>query len=289
MITTRALSHTYANAATPALTNIDLHIPEGETIGLLGANGAGKTTLMSLLAGLYPAQHGDIRLRGTPYAQLSREARQSIALVPQNFAFYAQLSVWDNMRYFASLYDIRDNAHLRTLLAQCELDAHAHKRAAHLSGGMKRRLNFAIGLINRPRILFLDEITVGIDPSSRAFILDRVQTLGKQGITILYTSHYLQEIEQLCTRLILLENGCLRHQGTVAELLADSAQTLHIHSEPPLPAELQNTLQTQHGANLPALLTDLQQRGYHIRTCHFGAPSLERFYLDFLENDKNSH
>lgn len=138
-------------------------------------------------------------------------------------------------------------------------------------------------------ILFLDEITVGIDPPSRAFILDRVQTLGKQGITILYTSHYLQEIEQLCTRLILLENGHLRHQGTVSDLLADTTQTLHLDTDPPLPPDLQHTLQKQYHNNLPALLADLQQRGYHIRSCHFGTPSLEQFYLDFLTNDKSSH
>lgn len=283
MIHTHHLSHTYSGASEPALVDLTLHIPAGETIGLLGANGAGKTTLMSLLAGLIPAQHGALTLRGTPYAQLTREQRQRFALVPQDFAFYPQLTVWDNLRYFAALYDLRDTAHLRQILTQCELDAHSHKRAAHLSGGQKRRLNFAIGLINRPDILFLDEITVGIDPPSRAFILDRVQTLGKQGVTILYTSHYLQEIEQLCRHLIVLERGRLRHQGRLHDILAQHPPSLALATEPPLSAHEQHTLHSQYGDDLPALLHALQQRGYRIRTCHFGAPSLERFYLDFLD------
>ena len=153
-------------------------IADGECLGLLGHNGAGKTTLMSLLAGLQPVRHGAVLFDGKPLHRLSRVERQKIGLVPQDFAFYPQLSVWDNLLFFASLYKMRDKNKLRGLIEQAGLQEHAHKAAKHLSGGLKRRLNFAVGLVNAPQLVFLDEITVGIDPQSRRFILDSVADLS---------------------------------------------------------------------------------------------------------------
>ncbi|MDO5090830.1 MAG: ABC transporter ATP-binding protein [Cardiobacteriaceae bacterium] len=291
MITLSHLHHRYPGATAPALTDINLHIAPGEALGLLGPNGAGKTTLMSLLAGLQSVQQGEVLFEGTPLARLPRAARQKIALVPQDFAFYPQLTVWDNLRFFASLYDLRDDGHLRQLLARTDLTDHRHKRAAQLSGGLKRRLNVAIGLVNRPRLLFLDEITVGIDPASRAFILDSVAALRREGVTILYTSHYLQEIEQLCDRLALLSHGRLVFAGTLADL--PHAPELHFRTEPPLnDADLAHftARRAGEGVIIPAddpapALTQLSARGYRLTACHFGKPSLERFYLDFLAKE----
>lgn len=221
MIKITDLQHKYPNAEIPALQNINLHIEQGSAIGLLGPNGAGKTTLMSLLTGLLAVQSGQILLDGVPFEKLSKAERHQISLVPQDFAFYPLLSVWENLQFFAALYDVKDKNHLEFLLEKTGLQSHRKKLAKHLSGGLKRRLNFAIGLINRPKVIFLDEITVGIDPQSRQFILDSVVDLTRQGVTVIYTSHYLQEIEQLCSRLVLLNLGEIVYQGSVQEIVAE--------------------------------------------------------------------
>ncbi len=215
MIQINNLSHLYPNAEKNALSAVNFDIESASTIGLLGPNGAGKTTLMSLLAGLQSVQQGEIYFDGVPFAKLSKKQRH------QDFAFYPLLTVWENLKFFASLYDVRDKGYLLELLAKVDLTSHKNKLAKHLSGGLKRRLNFAIGLINRPKVIFLDEITVGIDPQSRQFILDSVATLKEQGVTVIYTSHYLQEIEQLCDKLVLLNEGNLIYQGSVQGILEE--------------------------------------------------------------------
>ena len=287
MITIRHLSHRYPHARSLALDDISLNIRPGDCLGLLGANGAGKTTLMSLIAGLQQVQQGEIALDGQ--AQRSRAQQRQLSLVPQDFAFYQELTVWDNMRYFAALYDLHDPGHLRQLLAQTDLLSQQQQRAKHLSGGMKRRLNFAIGLINRPRLLFLDEITVGIDPESRQFILDSVAELRHNGVTILYTSHYLQEIEQLCNTLAFLHRGRLIHQGALSALI--HSHTLQLATQPALSAQacaqLGGTLDA-HGnacfadAEATHLLATLAAQGYTLLRCQFGYHSLESFYLHTL-------
>ena len=221
MIQIQSLSHRYPGADADALSGVSLDIGKGECWGLLGHNGAGKTTLMSLLAGLQEVQRGNILFNGKPMRRMSRTERQKIGLVPQDFAFYPLLTVWENLKFFAALYDVSDKKWLVALLEKTGLTAHQSKLAKHLSGGLKRRLNFAIGLINRPKVIFLDEITVGIDPQSRQFILDSVADLTKQGVTVIYTSHYLQEIEQLCDKLVLLNEGRLIYQGSVQGILSE--------------------------------------------------------------------
>ncbi|OOF70745.1 ABC transporter ATP-binding protein [Rodentibacter caecimuris] len=221
MIVLKNISHRYPNSEKYALSAVNFHIDSASTIGLLGPNGAGKTTLMSLLAGLQSVQQGEIYFDGVPFSKLNKKQRQQISLVPQDFAFYPLLTVWENLKFFAALYDLKDKIYLQTLLAQVDLTAHKNKLAKHLSGGLKRRLNFAIGLINRPNVIFLDEITVGIDPQSRHFILDNVATLKQQGVTVIYTSHYLQEIEQLCDKLVLLNEGQLIYEGSVQNILRE--------------------------------------------------------------------
>lgn len=221
MIKIKNLNHYYPNAQTAALRDVNLHIPQGSAIGLLGPNGAGKTTLMSLLTGLQSVQQGEILFEGVPFEKLTKSQRHQISLVPQDFAFYPLLTVWENLNFFAALYDIADKNWLLELLEKTGLTAHKSKLAKHLSGGLKRRLNFAIGLINRPKVIFLDEITVGIDPQSRQFILNSVAELTKQGVTVIYTSHYLQEIEQLCSQLVLLNEGKLIYQGDLQEIIGN--------------------------------------------------------------------
>ena len=197
MLSIHQLSHKYPNTQTQALRNVNLYIPKSSCVGLLGPNGAGKTTLMSLLTGLQSVQQGKILFEGISFDKLTKQQRRQFSLVPQDFAFYPLLSVWENLKFFAALYEITDKNWLLELLQKTGLTAYKSKLAKHLSGGLKRRLNFAIGLINRPKIIFLDEITVGIDPQSRQFILDSVKMLKEQGVTVIYTSHYLQEISAI--------------------------------------------------------------------------------------------
>ena len=226
--------------------------------------------------------------------RMSRTERQKIGLVPQDFAFYPQLSVWDNLLFFASLYKMRDKGRLNALLAQTDLTAHKHKAAKHLSGGLKRRLNFAIGLINAPELVFLDEITVGIDPQSRRFILDSVEVLTRSGVTVVYTSHYLPEIEQLCSKIALLQQGRLVYQGGLGELLASQTQRVRFITDPMLPPEQLAALQAQpadgHGMmetvlDAAEVYAALQRSGVQIRYFQQGHGTLEAFYLDFLRRE----
>ncbi len=229
MIDIDKLSHQYPNGSNLALSGINLHVKQGSAIGLLGPNGAGKTTLMSLLCGLQAVQQGQVYFEGVPFHELSKKQRHQISLVPQDFAFYPLLTVWENLKFFAALYHTNDKNWLTELLEKVGLTSYKSRLAKHLSGGLKRRLNFAIGLINRPKVIFLDEITVGIDPQSRQFILNSVAELTQQGITVIYTSHYLQEIEQLCDKLVLLNEGKLIYQGEIKGILAEGQSLEHFY------------------------------------------------------------
>ncbi|EGZ46525.1 ABC transporter ATP-binding protein [Neisseria wadsworthii] len=293
MIQIQSLSHRYEGTDVAALQNVSLDIRPGECWGLLGHNGAGKTTLMSLLAGLQEVQQGQVLFDGVEVGRLARAERQKIGLVPQDFAFYPQLSVWDNLLFFASLYGVKDKAYLQSLLDKAGLENYCNRAAKQLSGGLKRRLNFAIGLVNRPQLVFLDEITVGIDPQSRRFILESVADLTRAGITVVYTSHYLPEIEQLCSHIALLDKGKLVYQGSLADLLQAQEPGVRFMTEPaPDDAVLQQWQAKDIGRNMweaaatteqaAALYGQLRQSGVEIRYFQQGYGSLEAFYLDFL-------
>ncbi|OSI12207.1 ABC transporter ATP-binding protein [Neisseria canis] len=293
MIQIQSLSHCYPGSDIAALQSVSLDIRPGECWGLLGHNGAGKTTLMSLLAGLQEVQQGQVLFHGVEIGRLARDERQKIGLVPQDFAFYPQLSVWDNLLFFASLYGVTDKAYLQSLLDKAGLADYRNRAAKQLSGGLKRRLNFAIGLVNRPKLVFLDEITVGIDPQSRRFILQSVADLTRAGITVVYTSHYLPEIEQLCSHIALLDKGRLVYQGGLADLLQAQEPGVRFMTEPaPDDAVLQQWQAKDIGRNMweaaataeqaAALYGQLRQSGVEIRYFQQGYGSLEAFYLDFL-------
>lgn len=293
MIQIQSLSHRYEGTDVAALQNVSLDIRPGECWGLLGHNGAGKTTLMSLLAGLQEVQQGQVLFDGVEIGRLARAERQKIGLVPQDFAFYPQLSVWDNLLFFASLYGVKDKLYLQSLLDKAGLADYRHRAAKQLSGGLKRRLNFAIGLVNRPQLVFLDEITVGIDPQSRRFILESVADLTRSGITVVYTSHYLPEIEQLCSHIALLDRGKLVYQGGLADLLRTQAPSVRFMTEPALGDAILQQWQAENiGRNMweaaasaeqaAELYSQLRQSGVEIRYFQQGYGSLEAFYLDFL-------
>ncbi|HET6724401.1 MAG TPA: ABC transporter ATP-binding protein [Gammaproteobacteria bacterium] len=222
MIQVDALRFRYRGAQTDAIDALSLDIKTGSLFGLLGPNGSGKTTLISLLSGLLTAQSGQIRINDRPMPEERRAIQMDMALVPQEYAFYPRLSVIENLRFFAGAQNVgaplRRNR-IAEAVAATGLGGFEKKRAQHLSGGLKRRLNLAIGLLNAPRVLFLDEPTVGIDPQSRHFILEAIKRINADGTTIIYTSHYMEEVEALCDEIAILDQGRVIARGDLQALL----------------------------------------------------------------------
>ena len=185
---------------TLALDRVSFDVHEGEIFGLLGPNGAGKTTLLSIVSCLLEPTSGEVRLLGRPSCSGDREVRRLIGIVPQELALYGDLTARENLRFFGELYGIR-GAELRRrvgqILAAIGLEDKADERVRTFSGGMKRRLNLGIALVHGPRLLLLDEPTVGVDPQSRNHIFEEVRRLNGEGMTVVYTSHYMEEVQAL--------------------------------------------------------------------------------------------
>ena len=218
---------------TPALDDVSLTIASGSCFGLLGPNGAGKSTLLALLTGITSPQRGDILIHEKPLTN-TKTLHEKISLVPQDYAFYPTLTARENLDCFAGLYGLRGaqkNQRIDFAVQVCGLGELLDRRAAACSGGVRRRLNLALGLLNRPEILFLDEPTVGIDAQSRYFILESIQRLQKEGMTIVYTSHYMEEIQTICDTLAIIDHGKLLLQDTLTNVLA------HAAAMPALPAQ----------------------------------------------------
>lgn len=205
-----------------ALAGVQFTVQEGEIFGLLGPNGAGKTTLISILSGLSWPSAGEVRLLGHRVGPTSMEARQLIGIVPQDLAVYETLTARENLEFFGELFDLR-GAELRRrangLLEAVGLESRANDRVATFSGGMKRRLNLAIALMHAPRLLLLDEPTVGVDPQSRNLIFEEVRRLNATGMTVVYTSHYMEEVEALCPRIGIMDKGRIQACDTLPRLL----------------------------------------------------------------------
>jgi ABC-2 type transport system ATP-binding protein len=198
-------------------------IAAGETYGLLGPNGAGKTTTISIVCGLLARDAGDVLLEGRPFDTSSINEKAAIGFVPQEVAIYPDLSARENLRFFGRLYGLQDPElaeRITEVLDTVGLRERADDRTAEYSGGMKRRLNIGLGLLHRPRLLVLDEPTVGVDPQSRNAILDAVERLGTGGLAVLYTTHYMEEAERLCDRVGILDEGRLLAEGTRRELVS---------------------------------------------------------------------
>jgi len=193
-----------------AVNGIDLSIVEGEIFGLLGPNGAGKTTTISILASLLAPDGGEVRICGYELRREARRVKPLIGFVPQELALYPTLSARDNLTFFGRIQGLQGSLlreRVASALAVAGLTDRAKDAVQTFSGGMKRRLNIAVGLIHQPRVLFLDEPTVGVDPQSRNFIFEHVERLKAQGMTILYTTHYMEEVERLCDRVAIMDEG----------------------------------------------------------------------------------
>lgn len=216
------LSYQYSKAQ-PVISDLSLSLPAGKSLGLVGINGAGKSTLVGLLTGRLRPTVGELTVFNLNYADNRHAILKTLSLVPQGYAFYPTLSVQENVKLFASLRPDLTSVAERTeqALEFCQLENYQNILAARLSGGLQRRLNLAIGLVNQPKLLFLDEPTVGVDPVSREFILNAIAELKKQGISIVYTSHHMQEIELICDLVAVLHQGKILLQSDISELNQD--------------------------------------------------------------------
>ncbi|MGP0076051.1 MAG: ABC transporter ATP-binding protein [Bryobacteraceae bacterium] len=193
-----------------AVDGVSLHAGAGETIGLLGPNGAGKTTTVSIIAGLVRADSGSVKIEGRTLSGDTDPIKRRIGLVPQDLALFDELTAQANLQLFAALYDLDGAAAKRAIGEALELvglSDRAHDRVKNYSGGMKRRLNLASALLHDPQILLLDEPTVGVDPQSRNAIFDNLEVLKSRGKTLLYTTHYMEEAERLCDRVVIIDHG----------------------------------------------------------------------------------
>ena len=206
-----------------AVDGVGFRIAPSETYGLLGPNGAGKTTTISMICGLLERDGGSVEVAGRPVDVGTAAAKQAIGYVPQELAIYPELTATENLRFFGELYGMGGpelKARIGEVLEIIGLDDRAGERTDQFSGGMKRRLNIGIGLLHRPSLLVLDEPTVGVDPQSRNAILSSVEELGRQGMAILYTTHYMEEAERLCDRVGIIDEGVIRAEGTRRELVS---------------------------------------------------------------------
>lgn len=289
------LNHHYSGAQSASLDGINLSINSQQVFGLLGPNGAGKTTLISIISGLIKQTSGNLLIDGLEMKQDRKTLLNRMALVPQEYAFYPQLTVQENLHFFAGVQRI-DKKMLSTRIndvsAITDLTSFYAKKAGQLSGGLKRRLNIAIGLLNNPELLILDEPTVGIDPQSRRFILDSVKRISQQGTTIIYTSHYMDEVEYLCDSVAIIDKGNVLMQGTLETLLRGHQMIIDFTHE-----NIQNnvTISLEHSwenngrrlmlhelpaENLSIVLSQLGSYQSDIQNVHYGKGSLEQVFLE---------
>jgi ABC-2 type transport system ATP-binding protein len=274
---------------------VSFALKRGEVFGLLGPNGAGKTTLMALIAGLLRAQGGRIE------RDAEAGARGGFALVPQEHAFYPMLSCRENLEFFAGvlgLHGALKRERVRAAVEAAGLAQVANRRVSECSGGLKRRLNLAIGLVGDPGLLLLDEPTAGVDPQSRAFLLDAVRGLRARGKTVIYTSHYMEEAQAVSDRVAIIDHGRLLCCGTLAELLSDARGRLWVRVAEGLPGGAREGLaamgllgggdgggagwlEFEAGAEdaVERVLGELRRRGARVLGVQFGNRHLEDVFL----------
>jgi ABC-2 type transport system ATP-binding protein len=224
-----------------AVKGVGFHIAEGETYGLLGPNGAGKTTTISMVTGLLERDGGEVLVDGRPLTTKSVDVKRAIGLVPQDLAIYPDLTAKENLTFFGKLYEMAGSdlkSRVADVLEIIGLTDRADDRTDEFSGGMKRRLNIGLGLLHKPRLLLLDEPTVGVDPQSRNAILESVELLSGEGMAVLYTTHYMEEAERLCNRVGIIDLGEIKAEGTRRELVQMVGQRDRIRLQATGPCEV---------------------------------------------------
>jgi ABC-2 type transport system ATP-binding protein len=279
----------YAADAPWALDGVSLDIAPRQILGLLGPNGAGKSTLMSIIAGLLTPTAGRVTWRG------GERRAVRLALVPQESAFYPMLTCRENLSFFGGVQGVRGAllaTRIERALSIAGLGQVVDQRADELSGGLRRRLNLAIGVLNDPEILLLDEPTVGVDVQSRSFILAAIESLRAAGTTVIYASHYMSEIESLCERIAIIDHGLLLRQGRLRELLHDAEAPLIVRTDAAIDAACvaaladvlatgpaDYTLRLRPGIAVGEVVHAIEASGVRIETLRYGADDLEALFL----------
>jgi len=285
-----------------AVNGVSFEIAPGESYGLLGPNGAGKTTTISIVAGLLEADAGEAFVAGERLTTRSVAAKAAIGFVPQELAIYPDLTAYENLVFFARLYGLsakRARARAEEVLEVIGLSERARDQAKTYSGGMKRRLNIGIGLLHEPKLLILDEPTVGVDPQSRNAILESVEQLGERGMAVLYTTHYMEEAERLCDRVGIIDRGELKAEGTREELVAllgehDKVQMTGtgaleaaakacakigaVHAASTAEGSIELLVEGASAA-LPEILTTASKAGVAVHSVEVDEPNLEAVFL----------
>ena len=287
-----------------AVDGVSFDIHAGEIFGLLGPNGAGKTTTISMLSCLLKPTAGDATVAGHSIAREPMEVKKVIGVVPQDIALYPTLSARNNLLFWGRMYGMGGDAlkqRVAEVLAQVGLADRAKDKVKTYSGGMKRRLNIAVGLLHKPQLLFMDEPTVGIDPQSRRNILDKVKDLNQQGMTVLYTTHYMEEAQELSDRVGIIDHGKIIALGTQAELtrIVGEHDSLRLHLDEgadceslvaalrDVPTVIQVSaadsevvlLAPEAEAVLPAVITAANQLNVRVRSVNIQEPNLEAVFL----------
>ena len=222
MIEIQQISKKYKGAENYSVSNLDLSVVEGEIFGLLGPNGAGKTTLISMLCSLIKPTSGQFTINHLNYKEHKNQLKNLIGIVPQEYALYDSLTAYENLEYFGSMYGLRGKVlkdKIMEALIRLGLGDFAHKKIDTFSGGMKRRINLIASILHEPKVLFLDEPTVGVDVQSKNVIIHHLQELNKKGTTIIYTSHHLNEAERFCTNVAIIDHGKIMIEGKPKDLI----------------------------------------------------------------------
>ena len=284
-----------------AVDGISFEVPEGELFGFLGPNGAGKTTTLSMISGLLRPDRGQVSIADIDVWQSPKQAKQLLGMVPQDIALYEELTARENLMFWGSLFHL-SRSQLKTNMAlwldRVGLTDRANESVSKFSGGMKRRLNLAVGLVHNPKVVLLDEPTVGIDPQARKNILDIIREIAKEGTTILFTTHHLEEAEALCDRIAIMDHGRILETGSVEELahVAGDGDIVGVKGtftvdqiKNLLDKEMVTVLNvaenavslslSRDGINLAALLQKLAEAEIGISDISLQKPSLESVFL----------
>ena len=268
---------------TVALDHFSLEAEKGKVLGLLGPNGSGKTTAIHSMLGVLGYDKGEIEIFGKELKSDDYETKRRIGLVPQELAFFYKLTVLENVDYFAGLYlsdKTKRKAYVENAIKFVGLEEHKKVMAKNLSGGLKRRLNIACGIVHKPELIFFDEPTVAVDAQSRNFILEGIRKMGEEGATIIYTTHYLEEAEALCDDILIMDKGKNLVQGTMDELVSMISTSEKISFSLVKPVEgLRRKLQ-----QLPYLLKLQKKENTYLLSFENGSHNMARL-LHLLEEE----
>nr|WP_207755094.1 ABC transporter ATP-binding protein [Alkaliphilus hydrothermalis] len=285
-----------------AVDNVSLTIPEGDIFGLLGPNGAGKTTLINTMLGLTELNEGEIRIFGENFRTSERMIKQNIGIVPQDLAIYNELTAYENLQFFGKLYGLKGGLLKERIEEALKFTGLWEKRKVlpkRFSGGMKRRLNIACAILHRPKLIIMDEPTVGIDPQSRNQILESIKKLNEMGSTIIYTSHYMEEVEEICNNITIIDHGKVIAQGTKDELknlisledrikiqltsvnysLEEGIKRVKGVKECVLEGNTLTVISNKNANNLSGIIEIINQMNIEIQGMDFEKPTLEGVFL----------